>query len=103
MKLVYLNDFILFIAPEERQQDVRQLIESRPLFGSPSTLNNSTPVSSSRSKKLVTPLTRSGLGIKPKEDGPSTSSLIEPIAGSSSSPTKLLGLCDYASSSEDSH
>lgn len=95
-------------APEERQQDVRQTIESRSLFNSS---KDNTPKRVGILNPFVTnlqtkssALTRHNLGVclKPKtmresEDLPSTSSTAK------ASPSKLTSLCNYtSSSSEDS-
>nr|SVE83904.1 EOG090X0DK6 [Daphnia pulex] len=94
--------------PEERQQDVRQIIDSRPLFnssddGTPKRIGIPNPfVTNSRTK--CSTLTRHNLGVSLKskatrdsEDMPSTSS------AANASPSKLVSLCNYtSSSSEDS-
>nr|CAG4635062.1 EOG090X0DK6 [Alona affinis] len=87
--------------PEERQQDVRQLIESRPFFSTATSPTMETPVRKKQKQLAVTPLTRQGLGIIKKD------AVDQPLPGTSSasSAPKLasVSLCDYGSSSEDSH
>nr|SVE72567.1 EOG090X0DK6 [Daphnia similis] len=99
--------------PEERQQDVRQTIDSRPLFSSPDTEDGISKrsgmpnpfVKNPRIKSSSFGLTRHDLGVclKPKdmrdsEGVPSTSS------SAKAGPSKLVSLCNYTSSSsgEDS-
>lgn len=95
-------------APEERQQEVRQAIDSRPLFGpsagsaSSKRVGSPSPfVKNSRIKCDSKPLTRQNLGVsirskvssEPSEHTPKQSvSVVE------STSTRLV-LCDYTSSS----
>nr|CAG4643498.1 EOG090X0DK6 [Ilyocryptus agilis] len=99
--------------PEERQQEVRQMIDSRPLFGS-SPLDESTQKSSNiaqnnlRIKSAGAALTRRDLGVTlskvKKEDFVNNDDVQLPGTSGISSVSKLPGLCDYASSSsDDSH
>nr|CAG4650479.1 EOG090X0DK6 [Sida crystallina] len=105
--------------PEERQRNVRQVIESRPLFSSPGVTKNqmlavcktSTPTSSLHEIRPKSELasSRKKMGVSLKDDKKSTveatphSSEVEPGTSSSSSstPLKLISLCDYTSSSGD--
>lgn len=98
--------------PEERQNDVRQLIDSRPIFSSSQGESSSSSrrhslgiipnaFASSSKSKIVETMTRRDLGVslKSKEDNASNSITPSPSAGSKT----LFSLCDYTSSSEDSH
>nr|CAG4647397.1 EOG090X0DK6 [Megafenestra aurita]SVE92651.1 EOG090X0DK6 [Megafenestra aurita] len=95
--------------PEERQQDVRQTIESRPLFGLPSgetpkrIVINNPFVQNARPKSGPSGLTRHDLGVclKSKELRESNDEHLPSASSSGTTPTKLLSLCDYTSSSSD--
>lgn len=98
-----------FTASEERQQEIRQTIESRPLFSSSSNDSSKrsgfpkTVVQNTWIKNGASSLKRHELGVCLKSKEPRDS--VESLAGPSSSttPSKLLSLCDYtSSSSEDS-
>ncbi len=101
-------------APEERQNDVRQLIDSRPIFSSSQGESSSTSrrhslgiipnaFASSSKSKIVETMTRRDLGVslKSKEDNASNS--ITPSTSAGATSKTLFSLCDYTSSSEDSH
>lgn len=99
---------ICSVAPEERQQDVRQTIESRPLFGpsgshsSKRTANQNPFVKNSRLKSESQPLTRQNLGVsfKSKELLESSEDATPKQSSSTaSSANNRLILCDYTSSS----
>lgn len=101
-------------APEERQKDVRQTIDSRPLFNSSdgngklqrrSTFHNPF-LQNVQTKPGCSALTRSDLGVslKSKEPRESTGDELPSTSLSSAGSSKMLSLCDYTStsSSEDS-